>query len=458
MIREAILALPGEAGQRHMDMFAGALFTRMSNVAPAIKFRYVREGLGITGENKLAREARQVFDYYGDLVTEIQLRATIDGSDRVGSDQPFGLKLDLRHTAEIERESGGFAKYLQNQNSQNFGYNYGRPLEDYRDKFEETLRETMKEHFEVLSVTFNEPSARSKAEPEYGWRVTPYAYALLKPRSEAVDRVPPVRLDLDFLDTTGYAVLPVESAPLTIDAKKGAEETRPYEKLTLTQTLDERQAKNGKLILEVKAGAVGLVPKLADTLDLAPPGFDITGSEDHGVAVVKFDEEGGGVSSERTWTITMAAKADLPAQPTSFTFGKPRVETVTNEHFRYVDADLATVGETIPLESQYAKIDRTWMWWIPVGAAALLAGVFFLRRTQRPALQAQARFQVPESVNAFTVLGLLRDIQTHNGLAPEQHRELGAEIQTLERHYFGEEGEAPPDLQRIAQTWVSKAR
>ncbi len=458
LIRDGIRALPGEAAERHLSMFASSLFTRMSNVGPAIKFRYVREGLEIAGDHKLAREARSVFDYYKDLVTEIQLRATIDGSDRVGHTQPFGLKLDLRHTREIERESGGFAKYLQNQNSQNFGYNYGRPLEDYRDKFEETLRTALAEHFEVLSVTFNEPTARSKAEPEYGWRVTPYAYALLKPRSEAIDRIPPIRLDLDFLDTTGYAILPVESAAVVIDATEKDVESRPFEKLTLTQTLDERQAKTGKLILEVKGNAVGLVPALASTIELAPKGFDIAGTDDHGVSVVKFNEDGAGVNSERTWTITMKAKQGLPEPPTSFTFGKPLAEGAVDEHFRFVDADLVTVGETIPLESQYAKADRSWMWWIPVGLGAIVAGMFAWRRTRKVEVQAVARFRVPDPVDPFTVLGLLRDIQTHNGLAPEQHRELGAEIETLERHYFGDEVAVAPDLRRIAETWAGKAR
>ncbi|MEO6708278.1 MAG: hypothetical protein ABI054_03365 [Planctomycetota bacterium] len=458
LIREAMAGLPGESAERHLSMFAGSLFTRMSNVGPAIKFRYVREGLAIVGDHKLAQEARQVFDYYKDLVTEIQLRATIDGSASVGHAAPFGLKIDIRHTREIERESGGFAKYLQNQNSQNFGYNYGRPLEDYRDKFEETLRTAMNEHFEVLSLTFNEPSARPKAEPEYGWRVTPYAYALLKPRSEAVDRIPPVRLDLDFLDTTGYAVLPVESSPVVIDAAAKDAEPRPYEKLAIAQTLDERQAKTGKLILEVKATANGLVPDLASTLDLAPEGFEISGTDDHGVSVVKFDEQGSGVSSERTWTITMHAKKGSSTPPTSFTFGKPRGETASNEHFRYVDADLATVGETIALEQHYAKASRAWLWWMPVGLLAIAAGIFVWMRRQKPEVRTQSRFQVPESVNPFTVLGLLRNIQSHDGLAPEQHRELGAEIATLEQHYFGEAKATQPDLNRIAEHWVGRAR
>ena len=35
----------------------------------------------------------------------------------VGHEQPFGVFVNLRHTREIERESGGFGRYLQNQNN-----------------------------------------------------------------------------------------------------------------------------------------------------------------------------------------------------------------------------------------------------------------------------------------------------------------------------------------------------
>ena len=237
-IRAALEKLPGERAERHRAMIASNLFARMSSASPAIKFRYVKQGLAIVGDHKLAREAKGVFDYYSDLVTEIQLRTSIDGSDRVGHDHPFGLRVDLRHTREIERESGGFSKYLQNQNAQTFAYNYGRPTEDYRDRFEETARKTLEEHFEVLSVTFNHPEVKSKADAEYGWRRTPYAYLLLKPRGPQVDRVPALHLDLDFLDTSGYAVIPVESPALVIDASDAAGDERPFSKLALTQTLE----------------------------------------------------------------------------------------------------------------------------------------------------------------------------------------------------------------------------
>jgi len=460
-IKAALDALPADRAERHMEMFANSLFTRMGSASPGVKFRYVREGLAIAGGNKLATEARKLYDYYKDLVTEIQFRASVDGSDRVGHERPFGLAVAIRHTKEIERESGGFSKYLQNQNVPGFAYNYGRPLEDYRDKFESAARETLREHFEVLSVTFNDPQAKSKADPEYGWRVTPYAYLMLKPRGPQIDRVPPLRLDLDFLDTSGYAVIPVETSPVPIEAKDAAGEARPYEKLSLTQTLDERQAKDGRLILEVKASAIGLVPELEEIVDLGSvdaAGFAIDKREDHGNSVVKFDEGGNGIDAERTWTISMRAKDGLAKRPESFTFGKAKVETAADEHFRYVDADLASVGETVPLEREYGRPSRMWLWWIPAGIVLAVGAVFGWRRARRPRAEEVERFRIPEPATPFTVLGLLRDIQTNNGLVPEQKKQLEIQIAAIERHFFLEEDEEEPDLRRIAATWVERAR
>ena len=97
-----------------------------------------------------------------DLVTEIRLDVRIDGPDAVVHEAPFGLAVDLLHTREIETESGGFAKYLQNQNNQPYAYNYGRPPENYRDKFEEACRAVLSEQFDVKSVTFNQEKVMKK--------------------------------------------------------------------------------------------------------------------------------------------------------------------------------------------------------------------------------------------------------------------------------------------------------
>ena len=79
----------------------------MTAAAPAIKHRYLTQGLPIAGKNDRAREARALLEYYADLVTEIKLETRIDGDDVVGT-TPFGVFVNIRHTKQIEREAGGF--------------------------------------------------------------------------------------------------------------------------------------------------------------------------------------------------------------------------------------------------------------------------------------------------------------------------------------------------------------
>ena len=326
LIREAIAKIPGESGERHMSKFANAVFTRLSQVKPSIKFRYLKAGIEIVGDHPQAYEARKVFAYYKDLVTEIQLEAKVDGGDVVGHEQPFGLFVNLRHTREIERESGGFGRYLQNQNNSGFYYyNFGRPLENYREKFQDAAKQALQEHFEVMSVTFQDEKVNSRATNEYGWRVTPYAYLLLKARGPKVDKVPPLRLDLDFMDTSGYVVLPVESPTIPVDATPAKGAIRPFEKLQITQTLDERQAGQGKLILEIKAVAHGLVPDLDQILTLDQPDFERAKIDDQGVSVSKFDQDSPAtvIDSERApgWSRTPPRPASPSRRARS---GSPR--------------------------------------------------------------------------------------------------------------------------------------
>lgn len=63
-----------------------------------------------------------------------------------------------------------------------FSFNFGRPLENYRDKFEEMVRRTLGEFFEVKSVTFQSEDVQSRADAEYGWRRTPMPTSSSPPR------------------------------------------------------------------------------------------------------------------------------------------------------------------------------------------------------------------------------------------------------------------------------------
>ena len=463
-IRDAILKLGDEkTAERHMAMFANTLFTRMSAAKPAVKFRYLRSGFDIVGDHKRAKEARKVFDYYKDLVNEIRLEAVIDGSDVVGHDRPFGVFVNLRHTREIERESGGFSRYLQNQNTNTrYTYNYGRPTEDYRDKFEEAVRQALKEQFEVLSITFQSEDVNSKATSKYGWRVTSYAYLLLKPRGPEVDEIPPLQLDLDFLDTSGYAVLPIESAIVPLDATPNVGDDRPLSNLSIIQTLDERQADERKLIVEIKASGHGLIPSLDEILDFKPKDFEVVSTDDQGVAVSRFDPESDEtqIVSERTWLVTLNADEGLTELPEEFAFAKPTLDVKEAIYQRYNDADLAEVGQTVSLEQEYGK--KSYLSWIVGGSVAGVLGLglllIVLFTPKRTLDQSNQRYVLPEQITPFTVIGLLRDIESANGLNAEGKKELVASIHRLEQQYFDDTADSEADLQEVANDWIRKAR
>ena len=459
MIRDAIMALPAEIADDHLAKFANNLFTRVSSAKPELKYRYLRSGFEIVGDHKLAREARKLLDYYGDLVSEIKLETKIDGSDVVGHDEPFGAFVNILHTKEIERESGGFGRYLQNQNSGNrYYYNFGRPTENYRDKFRDTVTQALGEQFEVISITFQEPDVNSKAGSKYGWRVTPYAYLLLKARGPEVDKIAPLRLDFDFLDTSGYAMLPVESPVVPIDAQAKKAAARPATQIELVQTLDERQSDEGKLILEVRASGRGLMPRLDDLVDLEIPGFQQQEVEGGDLAVTQFDKEADDtvIASERVWLITMHAD-DAEQVPETFRFAKAKMVVKENVYQRYEDADLVAVEPEISLAARYGEDDYAWAW-IPLVAlgVVVVGGVLAARFARRTRDQAPQRFHVPQQITPFSVLGLLRDIQHNNGLDDAEHRELADSIDRLERHYFAAPDTDEPDLQGIATTWVAK--
>ncbi len=458
LIRESLLTLHGETAEHHMALFANNLFTRANSAKPELKYRYLRSGFEIVGDHKMAREARKLLDYYGDLVKEVRLEAQIDGPDVVGHGRPFGVLVNIVHTKEIERESGGFGRYLQNQNNnQYYYYNFGRPLENYRDKFHELAEQALAEHFEVVSVTFQEPEVNSKALAEYGWRATPYAYLLLKARGPEVDKLPPLRLDLDFLDTSGYAILPIESPAVPLDAHSDQPPARPAGEISITQTLDERQAADGKLVLEIRAAAHGLVPELSELVELKHEGFKITATEDEGVSVKEFDKEAAEttINSERLWTISLEARGVEEQRPKEFRFAQARLPVKEMLYQRYDDADLVAVEPVIALAERYGRESYRWLW-APISALAavgLLVAVYLrAMRHRRP--RAAPRFQMPEHVTPFTVIGLLRDIEQNNGLSEGARRELADSISGLERHYFQESDEVEYNLQEVAQRWL----
>ncbi|MEZ6185311.1 MAG: hypothetical protein R3F62_09925 [Planctomycetota bacterium] len=461
-IRAALEALDPDARAWHEERLASDLFTRMGGVNPGVKSAYLRAGFAVIGEHPAAREAKAVLEYYGDLVHEIQLQAEVDGSDRVGHSEPFGVLVSIRHTEHIERESGGFGKYLQNQNSQRYAYNYGRPLEDYRDKFEEAARVALSEQFDVRSLTFAEPDVESRGDPEPGWRVTPYCYLLLQARGPEVDTLPALSLDLDFIDTSGYVVLPVASPRVPLDARDPRGDPRPVRELELVQTLDERQAGQGRLVLEVRAQGLGLVPALSDVLTLDAPGFEVLKVDDQQVSAAELDVAGDEVAvrSERSWTVELRG-ADAQAQlPERFVFGEPRIPGTEATYQRYVDADLEQVPATVELEAEYGTEATPWAaiaLFVLIVGGLVIGGTVWVR-SGASEVQAAPSYPPPTDPTPFSALAYLAALRAEVPFAEAELQELEAARAELERAHFGREaaGDAP-DLEAVLARWSARA-
>ena len=459
LIREAIASLTGEPSKKHLTEFANNFTTRLSAVQPELKHRYLGAGLQITGDHERAGPARDLFAYYKDLVTEVQLVARIDGPDEIGI-APFGVFIEIRHTGQIEREAGGFQKYLQNQQG-GFYYNFGRPPENYREKFEEALRQALSESFDLLSCTFHSDKILSRGTDEEGWRVTPYAYLLLKPKGPQVDALPALKLNLDFLDTSGFAVLPIASNRLPL-AANGSAAPRPVEKVEIKQVLDERKAAEGVLALEIRTSAHGLVPPLDQLVTFPAGDFELTATDDQGVIVTQLDGESeeNAAISERLVNLTYRAKQGLPNPPKTFAFGAAVKPEYTVSHFRYADADLAAVGPVVDLLEKYTDRGVPWSWILgSLAALGLGAGYVIWRRNLKPVIPSAGKYTLPGDINPLTVLGLLRRIRDDGPLASTQAGELDETIAHLEDHYFGTtQTPVPvPDLDQTARRWVALA-
>ncbi|HAH49578.1 MAG TPA: hypothetical protein DCM07_33020, partial [Planctomycetaceae bacterium] len=223
----------------------------------------------------------------------------------------------------------------------------------------------------------------------------------------------------------------------------------------------EREAKAGKLKLEVRATGVGLIPDLDQIVDLKPKEFDVTAVENEGVSVSQFDktEAGNAINSERLWLVSMEARPDLTRHPETFSFGLPKQEDHEVTYQRFEDADLVSVEPDIMLQQEYGTPEKSWMVPASVVFAVLILLVIIYRLIARKApVVTSARYQVPEKITPFTVLGLLKDIERTNGLSPTGKQELGVSISRLEHYYFETPEGEEPDLNAVVHRWVNQTR
>ncbi len=483
-IRETILGMSPALAEEHLDLFAGALTNAVDQLSPEVKPRVIRHALRIIGDHPSGAGLRKLNSLYDDLVKdEIHLRLTIDGADRVGTDEPFGAVLTLRYTNAVDRETDGFSKYLMSGYWVNMG-RFSREV-DYRDRLDRAIRDALAEGFEVEGVGFfraMHPSREVVELGQTGWQEKPLAYLILKATDESIERLPSVAMDLDFMDQRGPVILPVESnAPLIDASERGS--NRPVRDLVIEQIVDVRNA-DSEVVLDIKAagrGVHGQLDEILSGLDDAIPGFEIAegGVITHPIQMIDAaeeedwwwmdddDAEYAGVDDdgihrqtiERSWTVTYVPTASAA----SGDFIMPTVQAGVEATLRnrtYSDMDLVDVeGSSVPL----ALGVNVWMWALALAVLVVgcIAAIALLRNRGNEGDEVNELDRLmPGRATPLGVVAALERIEREYGdaLPADRRQALHAEISDLQDRYFGRRSEAPNGhLQDLVESWAREA-
>lgn len=500
LIRKAMLALPDDAASRHISLFAHAMSDNLPRLDPEVKPRIVRHAMRIIGDHPSGAPLRRLLDLYQDLVKdEIKLRLSVDGPDQVAVGQRFGATLTLRFSNSVDRETGGFAKYLQNDIYTRIGNNW-RPV-NYRDLFRKAIESSLSEHFEVDAVGFFEPLTPARSITENGddaWQEKPMAYLVLRAKDPSVDRIPQVSMDMHFDDNLGPVTLPItsNSPPLDATGKLVAktENNRPLKNLEVIQTVDLRgmhsEKQKNTVLLEVHARAEGSVPELDQLLPGykdALAGYEVKadGVEVRPVSVLqddgdwnasfyswrrsakdeekddyaKPDEQGFyRMKTERTWLITYTPTGGAVGSNYKLaSLGEGVKGKLVSRAFSDMDiVDVTT--ETVAVDASFWST-RT----IVVAAIALvlaLAGVAALLLRRRPEQVEDDSLHLPSRITPLSVITTLRRLHAEPAAAgainDSDRTALNAQIIELERQYFGRDGIDQPngELKVVLERWM----
>jgi hypothetical protein len=498
LIRKSMYTLPIEALDRHLAVFASDIQSAVERAEPEVKPRLVKHALRIVGDHAAGASLRAMNELYQDLIKEeIKLRLTVDGDDRVGVNQPFGMLVSLRYTNAVDRETGGFAKYLQNNVWGRVGSSYKEI--NHRDLLQKNIENTLSKSFSVEAVGFFDPfmPARGVVESgQDGWLEKPMAYVILTRKDPSIDRVPQLVMDMQFTDQTGPVTLALPSnTPLLVPSAERI--ARPVTDLTIAQIVDTRAAadsgKDRKVTLEVQVRGNGVLPPVQEVLsgiEGAMPGFEVADGaieaqppiilQEGNVATGRFgwnisDEEpkdgypepdSSGMyrlKVERTYTITYtpggggAGRAfTVPTLNPTLSANKDQKPNVTLDSRYYSDLDIVPVsGTTVAIHRPF---------WSPMTAtlAAILAilavAALFLLRRWKPAAPASSQLALAPA--RMTPLGVVTSLRRYRDtsasrFSTQQRAALDQEIGELELKYFGPDATSHSDaeLRTVVERW-----
>ena len=491
-IRAAILALPGKLAPTHMGQLAKTLSARLNDtnnpMHEDLKYRYLASTLVVTKDDPFSLGLKKRADYLDELLGEIRVETRVDGPNTVGAGQEFGIVVSVYHTEAMGRVAR-FGQYLSNDpiavaaRGKRRGPQAARTPDPQgpRDEFEQKLTEALSPFFDIRSVTFAAPDVKSRPAARPGWEETPLAYLLVRAKDASVDKIPPVQMELRFIDLSGPVTIPATSAETLLKVATGRPAPRPATKLEVTQTLDTRQYPlNGGLSLEIAATASGLVPELEDLVDLGPLTRlakirQVTATDALMVKELNTWGEKVAPRSERRWSITLDGDAIRAAdKATDLPFPPLKAADAAVVWRTYQDIDpvvlqkpsvLLERAKVAPGAGYVPPVAEDYSAYLYGAGGALLAAAawFVLRRRDAGPRPPRARdvFRMPAAVDGFAVVALLRKL----GASPlvrfteAQQSELRQDIERVQAGCFGGATTlAESDLKALADKWLRRLR
>jgi hypothetical protein len=495
-LREAMRALPGGAGQAHVNLLAKHVQARMEDAEnplhEELKYKYLAGSLVLTQDSPFAFQATDKVSYYDQLLDEIRLETRVDGPNTIHREHEFGIILSVYHTEAMGRMAN-FGQYLTNElppsnapsrSSQPILATYkATPIQGRRDELEMNIREALGLFFDIRAVAFSPADVQPRPTERAGWEETVLAYIHLKAKDCSVDKIPRVQVNLEFLDLTGPVSISAESAETMIKVTDQPTAPRPFDRVDLTQVLDARDLQSSEeILLEIAATACGLVPEIDQLLDL--PALEqqlpIARIDPHeGTLLRQVNSWGDTVHavSERQWTIALDA-ASLIDPPGRIALQLPAARCEASTANRaYIDMDLVDLQEPVanvgpgsaaasPTEL-VERSDRRVQYAAAAGGGLLLlvllaVAVRWLRGSGDRPLRARDVFRMPEQIDGFVIVQLLRALDTSHlvRLSPERRTELQHEIHRVQDACFGGNGSAgmpEEELRNVARKWLKIA-
>ncbi len=493
-IRDSMRSMSKEATDAHVGMFARYITSRMQATNPGLhedlKYKYLASSLMITQDNPFTMQARQQVDYYNELLAEMRLQADLDGPTTVGRDQDFGIVLSVYHTEGMGRMAR-FKRHLSNTlppDTTNRRAQAARnpmapkvlrmtEVQGPRDALELSIHEALDPFFDVRSITFSREDVLPRPTDTPGWQQTVLAYVHLRAKDASVDRVPPIELELSFLDFGGPVTIPVESAETLLKVQSDTVPPRPVAGVEVTQTLDARQLPTtGGVTLHIKATAAGLVPELDQilNLDVMKPGIAVKSVAAAGgplVREINSWSQNIQAISEREWTVTLQAPDEVHEGSASTTFTFPTAlaadTKITNQMFDDmnlvpVTSATATIGE---VRTDSGVMLKKLIWPVAGVIVLALAGLIaFLmlrgRKEHAPVVHARDIFKMPEHLDGFVVVRLLNGLisSPHVNFANADKDAIRKDIDHVQKSVFTPNGSGldTSDLKSIVSKWLAR--